>query len=156
MKSLFQVLVDREIILNNPFKNFKKHKEYGSRKNLAFNEDQISEIKKNIEEKDPELWLFIQFIYYCFLRPNEIRQLEHRYIHPVEKQIFIPSNISKNGKDYTLYFWKHSGVIAAYKAGVDIKTIQSQCRHHSLEQTDIYLKSLGLGVSQAMNKIPEL
>lgn len=99
MKSLFQVLVDREIILNNPFKNFKKHKESESRKNLAFNEDQISEIKKNIEEKDPELWLFIQFIYYCFLRPNEIRQLEHRYNHLEDKKIFIPSNISKNGKE---------------------------------------------------------
>ena len=58
--------------------------------------------------------------------------------------------------DYTLYSWKHSGVVAAYNAGVDIKTIQNQCRHHSLEQTDVYLKSLGLGVSKAMNKIPNL
>jgi len=213
MKSLFQVLVDREVILNNLFKNFKKHKESGSRKNLAFNVGQITRIKKIVEEKDPELWLFIQFIYYCFLRPNEIRQLEHRYIQHDDKKIFIPSNISKNGKDgyvsipdafynlllaseyfnreqryifqtkfevkpisknvmgnrfrelikemnlgkdYTLYSWKHSGVVAAYNAGVDIKTIQNQCRHQSLEQTDIYLKSLGLGVSQAMNKIPEL
>jgi len=60
------------------------------------------------------------------------------------------------GKDYTLYSWKHSGVVAAYNAGVDIKTIQGQCRHQGLEQTDIYLKSLGLGVSLAMNKIPKL
>ena len=213
MKSLFQVLVEREIILNNPFKNIKKHKESQSSKNLAFNVDQITRIKKIIEEKDPQLWLFIQFIYYCFLRPNEIRQLEHRYVHLDDKKIFIPSQISKNGKDgyvsipdnfynllleseyfnrkqqyifqarrqgepisknvmcrrfhelikdlklgedYTLYSWKHSGVVAAYNAGVDIKTIQSQCRHQSLEQTDIYLKSLGLGVSQAMNKIPQL
>ena len=60
------------------------------------------------------------------------------------------------GSDYTLYSWKHSGVVAAYNAGIDIKTIQNQCRHHSLEQTDIYLKSLGLGVSQAINQIPKL
>jgi integrase len=59
-------------------------------------------------------------------------------------------------KDYTLYSWKHSGVVAAYKAGIDIKTIQSQCRHQSLEQTDIYLKSLGLNVNLAINKMPEL
>jgi integrase len=213
MKSLFQVLIEREIILNNPFKNIKKHKESQSRKNLAFNVGQITRIKKIIEEKDPQLWLFIQFIYYCFLRPNEIRQLEHKYVHLDDKKIFIPSQISKNGKDgyvsipdnfynllreseyfkgeqqyifqargrgepisknvmcrrfhelikdlnlgedYTLYSWKHSGVVAAYNAGVDIKTIQSQCRHQSLEQTDIYLKSLGLGVSHAMNKIPHL
>jgi len=60
------------------------------------------------------------------------------------------------GSDYTLYSWKHSGVVAAYNAGVDIKTIQSQCRHQSLEQTDIYLKSLGLGINKAINKIPGL
>jgi integrase len=213
MKSLFQVLVEREIIATNPFKGVAKHKESASSRNLAFSENQIEKIKEIIEEKDPMLWMFIQFIYYCFLRPNEIRQLEHRFINLEEKKIYVPGNVSKNGKDgyvsipdtfcgllneseyfnqedryvfqakfktipvsknvmgyrfrklvkelnlgkdYTLYSWKHSGVVAAYNAGVDIKTIQNQCRHQSLEQTDIYLKSLGLGVSLAMNKIPKL
>ncbi|MGA1976248.1 MAG: tyrosine-type recombinase/integrase [Bacteroidales bacterium] len=213
MKSLFQVLVEHEIIRNNPFKNLKKHKEGESRKNMAFNEEQMERMKKTIEEKDPSLWLFIQFIYYCYLRPNEVRQLKHSYLHMDKNQIFIPGYISKNGKDgyvtipesflnvlieskefssrqefifqsrdklkpisknvmgsrfrmltrdlnldkdYTFYLWKHSGVVEAYKAGIDIKTIQSQCRHQSLEQTDIYLKSLGLNVSLAINKMPEL
>jgi len=213
LKSLFQLLVDREILASNPFRSIKKHKESASRKNLAFSPEQIVKMKDILEEKDPLLWLFIQFIYYCYLRPNEIRQLKHSYIQLGEKQIFIPAHISKNGKDgyvtipdtfyqelmqskefglgqeyvfqskrskspvsknmmgtrfhnlvkglnlsqdYTLYSWKHSGVVAAYNAGVDIKTIQRQCRHHSLELTDIYLKSLGLGVSQAMNRIPGL
>ena len=213
IKSLFQVMVEREIILNNPFKNLKKHKEAESRKNLAFTPKQMAAIKKIVEEKDPSLWLFIRFIYYCYLRPNEVRQLKHSYFQMEKSQIFVPGHISKNGKegyvsipetfkkelikskefkseqeyvfqgrnsknppsknvmgyryhkmikdlklntDYTLYSWKHSGVVAAYNAGVDIKTIQNQCRHHSLEQTDIYLKSLGLGVSKAMNKIPNL
>jgi integrase len=213
LKSLFQVLVEREIILNNPFRNLKKHKEGESRKNMAFNEKQMDVIKKIVEEKDPELWLFIQFIYYCYLRPNEVPQLKHSYFQMDKNQIFIPAHISKNGKDgyvtiprvfhsiiygskefnspreylftgrdnteplsknvmgsrfrnltkelnlgkdYTLYSWKHSGVVAAYNAGIDIKTIQSQCRHQSLEQTDIYLKSLGLNVNLAINRIPEL
>ncbi len=213
MKSLFQLMVEREVIGQNPFKNMAKHKESTSRKNLAFSKDQIETIKEIVEKKNPELWIFIQFIYYCYLRPNEIRQLEYRYFNMEERKIFVPSSISKNGKDgyvfipesfykqlkksevvnsgkqyifqtkegnkpfsknvmterfrklikelnlgsdYTLYSWKHSGVVAAYNAGIDIKTIQNQCRHHSLEQTDIYLKSLGLGVSQAINQIPKL
>jgi integrase len=213
LKSLFQVLVDHEVIRNNPFKNLKKHKEGESRRNIAFNEKQMAGIKKILEEKDPGLWLFVQFIYYCFLRPNEVRQLKHSYLHLDKNQIYIPGHISKNGKegyvtmpesfhsalarskefnsgqeyvfqsrgevkpisknvmglryrtltknlklskDYTLYSWKHSGVVAAYKAGIDIKTIQGQCRHQSLEQTDFYLKSLGLNVNLAVNKMPEL
>ena len=180
---------------------------------MAFNEKQMTMIKKILQEKDPNLWLFIQFIYYCYLRPNEVRQLKHSYLHLDKNQIYVPGHISKNGKegymtmpdsfhnvlleskeftsgqeyvfqsrdkekpisknvmgeryrnltknlklskDYTLYSWKHSGVVAAYKAGIDIKTIQSQCRHQSLEQTDIYLKSLGLNVNQVVNKMPKL
>lgn len=47
-----------------------------------------------------------------------------------------------------LYSWKHTGNVNAYLAGVDIKSIQSQNRHHSLEMTEIYLKSLGLRISK--------
>ncbi len=180
---------------------------------MAFNEKQMAAIKKILQEKDPGMWLFIQFIYYCYLRPYEVRQLKHSFLRLDKNQIYVPGHISKNGKegyvtmpesfcgvlteskefnsgqeyffqsrgevkpisknvmgvryrnltkdlnlssDYTLYSWKHSGVVAAYRAGIDIKTIQSQCRHQSLEQTDIYLKSLGLNVNLAVNKMPEL
>ena len=66
---------------------------------MAFNEDQMDGIKKIVEEKDPYLWLFIQLIYYCYLRPNEVRQLKHSYFQLDKYQIFIPGYISKNGKD---------------------------------------------------------
>lgn len=49
---------------------------------------------------------------------------------------------------YTLYSWKHTGVVNAYKAGVDIKSIQMQLRHSSIEQSDTYLKSLGFGKNE--------
>jgi len=47
-------------------------------------------------------------------------------------------------KDLTLYSWKHTGVIAAYKAKIGPYEIMRQLRHHSLDMTMIYLKSLGL------------
>jgi integrase len=49
-----------------------------------------------------------------------------------------------NDKPYDLYGWKHTGVIALYKATKDVKLIQRQCRHKSLDQTDKYLRDLGL------------
>lgn len=48
-----------------------------------------------------------------------------------------------NQKDYTLYGYKHSGAVALYRATKDIKLVQSQCRHTSSTQTDIYLRDLG-------------
>ena len=47
-------------------------------------------------------------------------------------------------KGYTLYSWKHTGAVNAYRAGVGIKELQSMLRHSSVQITDIYLKSLGL------------
>lgn len=55
----------------------------------------------------------------------------------------ILKNLSLDN-DHTLYSWKHTGVVQAYKNGVNIKSIQLQCRHYSIAQTDEYLKSLGI------------
>ncbi|MBO0951223.1 tyrosine-type recombinase/integrase [Fibrella forsythiae] len=46
--------------------------------------------------------------------------------------------------ELTLYGWKHTGVCNAYRAGADIMWIQKQLRHASLDDTQIYLRSLGL------------
>lgn len=54
--------------------------------------------------------------------------------------------------ELTLYSWKHTGNVNAYLAGVDIKSIQSQNRHHSLEMTEIYLRSLGLRVAKDLKE----
>ncbi|MEM7510360.1 MAG: site-specific integrase [Bacteroidota bacterium] len=50
------------------------------------------------------------------------------------------------------YSWKHTGVCDAYRAGVDIRAIQEQCRHHSLEMTEQYLRSLGLRIHSQLKK----
>ena len=61
------------------------------------------------------------------------------------------------GKEFTLYSWKHTGVVNAYKNGVDIKALQLQCRHHSVSQTDTYLKSLGFMDNEEFRQgIPEI
>ena len=46
--------------------------------------------------------------------------------------------------EYKLYSWKHTGAVALAKAGVGLKAIQLQLRHHSLDQTDEYLRQLGV------------
>ncbi len=47
-------------------------------------------------------------------------------------------------KKYAIYGWKHTGVSEHYKITKDIKFIQMQCRHSSLDETNKYLKGLGL------------
>ncbi len=60
-------------------------------------------------------------------------------------------------KNYSLYCWKHTGVVEYYKMGCGIKFIQMQCRHSSLDETDKYLKSLGLFENdEILNNAPEI
>jgi integrase len=51
-----------------------------------------------MEEKDPELLLFTQFIYYCFLRPKEIRFLKVSDILWDSMKIQVRTEVAKNGR----------------------------------------------------------
>ncbi|MEL6675503.1 MAG: tyrosine-type recombinase/integrase [Bacteroidota bacterium] len=55
--------------------------------------------------------------------------------------------------ELTGYSWKHTGVCNAYRAGADIKAIQDQCRHHSLEETEKYMRSLGLRINRGLKGV---
>jgi len=45
---------------------------------------------------------------------------------------------------YAFYSWKHTGAVKAVKAGINLKDLQLQLRHHSLDQVNEYLKDLGV------------
>lgn len=73
--------------------------------------------------------------------------------------ILFSEIVRKNNlpKDYSLYCLKRTGVVEYYKKGCGIKFIKEQCRHSSLEQTDKYLKSLGLFENEEILKnAPEI
>lgn len=62
-----------------------------------------------------------------------------RNTHMLEK-----TGLNKLGKRFALYSYKHSGAISLYRATKDIKLLQRQMRHKNLEQTNAYLRDLGL------------
>ena len=169
-----------------------------------FQKHQIKLLKDYISENEPELWFFIQFIYYCFIRPrSELRILKVSSILFDDRQILIPGkDVAKNNQSwyvsipdafwpevkkiihrspneyifesskfpgnptgmnhfgrlhrkilksfafdteqYKLYSWKHTGAVMAAKAGVGLKALQIQLRHHSLDQVNDYLRQMGV------------
>ncbi len=212
--AVFNDIAEREECINkadNPFSGIKKRKEMQSHKNIAYRGEEKNLLLNAIKNEDEELYKFVQFIYYTFMRPNEIRQLQVYNVLLDDNRIFIEAHKSKNKKDayvtipppfkhtlinligkkpsraylfpgkqaqmvskntmsrrhrdvlsqfdftgdHTLYSWKHTGVVDGYRAGVDIKSLQLQLRHHSLEETDTYLKSLGMYSNKAiLTKMP--
>lgn len=60
-------------------------------------------------------------------------------------------------KEYSIYSFKHTGAIMAVNAGVPVKDIQMQMRHHSLDITDKYLSQMMAVDSEAIrNKMPDI
>ncbi|AEE53716.1 tyrosine-type recombinase/integrase [Haliscomenobacter hydrossis] len=166
-----------------------------------FQKFQIKKLSSAIQAKDPQLWTFVQFLYYCFVRPRELVFLRAGNVLLESEQIYIPGEVSKNkkseyvsipkaflpslqyildlpperllfpspqditkplgfdkmyrrhqkilkengfGKGYVLYSWKHTGAVQAVKAGITLKELQIQLRHHSLDQVDQYLRQMGV------------
>lgn len=63
----------------------------------------------------------------------------------------------KYAKGYTFYSWKHTGVIAAYRAGISPAAIRRQTGHRSWVSFEKYLNSLGLFENtEVLNNYPTL
>ncbi len=83
--------------------------------------------------------------YYLFgqdQKPGE-KRVGYLYFYNRNRKIFEQLGLDKASMRYSVYSYKHSGVISLYKATKDIKLVQSQCRHKGLEQTNSYLRDLG-------------
>ena len=64
-----------------------------------FTKSQMSYLIGAIKQSDKDLWFFVQFIYYCFLRPRtELRMLRVGDIILEDKKILARAEIAKNKK----------------------------------------------------------
>lgn len=82
----------------NPFAKIKKQKESPTPA-LYFQGSDIRRIKKVMIVRDPVLWLYCQFIYYCFIRPGELRLIKVADILLSDARIVVRKEVSKNGKE---------------------------------------------------------
>jgi len=175
-----------------------------------FTDKQILNLKNEIRQENPQLWLCVQLLFYCFIRPGEIRflkisdiNLDYSFIeiraefskNKKTQKVAIPDKfakelefirnfpnnyylVSKSGRPgadqlsikwiynahlaflqrlkitgrYSFYSWKHTGVVKCVQAGLNIRDIQNQLRHHSLDMVQIYLQNLGVLQSEDLKK----
>lgn len=100
-------------------------------------------LKKILEAMDLSKHEPTDFIFGPGSKPGP-RSMSYEYFYSRNKRIFTKIGLDKSTLQYSVYSYKHSGVISLYKATKDIKLVQSQCRHQSLEQTNNYLRDLEL------------
>jgi integrase len=88
LSSLLQTLVDNELIKENFVKNINVLKAKPER-NKTYSNTQEIDILRYVEENDPILLLFIQFITYNFLRPVEVCRLKVGDLDLEGKKLFV-------------------------------------------------------------------
>lgn len=89
---------------------------------------------KNLMERGPNEWLFPD------LRDGT-KPIGPNTMNKRHRKILNEAGFSV---DHKLYSWKHTGAVACVKAGISLKELQIQLRHHSLKEVDEYLKQLGV------------
>ena len=93
---MWTLFTAREILTVNPFLKVNKRKGV-SGQHIPYSADQVKEFKKVCLQKvgDEQLWLFVNFIYFGFLRPaEEAQKLQIKHI--LNRTIVIPGEIAKN------------------------------------------------------------
>lgn len=98
LKSLFATLKKQKRVYQNPFLDTLalKQNPCGAK---WFQINQQAILKKRILSDAPHIWLPVQYLYYCFIRPIEMRRLTVSDVNMCEGTINIPADKSKNKKN---------------------------------------------------------
>ncbi|GAB2798841.1 hypothetical protein GCM10027275_50640 [Rhabdobacter roseus] len=96
LRTMWAFLINREILKDNPFLKLQKRKGR-STQHIPYTPAQVRTFKKICldDVEDHQLWLFVNFLYYCFLRPREEAQ-KLRIKHILKKTIVVPAELAKN------------------------------------------------------------
>lgn len=97
LSTIFNLIVDREMMPKNPFKGLANQPETEGA-HIPFDADQKDELKKHLEKHHPGLLFFVKFIYHCFIRPKELLRVKIGDINIESRSIIIYGKRSKNRK----------------------------------------------------------
>jgi integrase len=91
-------MIDRKYLGNNPTTGILPRK-VGKKKREVIPERSRKEIFDYFEEYNPNFLTLSLCVYFCFIRRTEISKLKVRHVDLISDTIFIPKEVSKNGKD---------------------------------------------------------
>ncbi len=102
LRTIFNFLVKREYIYNNPF-NKVEYLPAEEKRPRPYNDAELNLLIENCPIYDPQLWIICQFVFYCALRPVEITRLKINNINLDTGLIYIDGNMSKNKRCQTVH-----------------------------------------------------
>ena len=160
ISSLFTTLEDNELIKDNFVKKIKNLKTTPER-NKTYTPTMQKDIYEYMQEKDPILLLFVQFISYNLLRPIEVCRLKIEDIDIKDKRLYvkaknkavkikiIPDHLLKEIPDLS-DLSKKSFLFTPEKIGGDWEANDTNRRDHFSKRFKKVKDHFGLGVNYGM------
>ena len=97
--SLVGAMVELTLLETNPFLGMRSLKELKTKRNRGLNEEEAVELKIALMQHRYSLWLYVQFVFYCWLRPREISLLRCNNFDMKKGVIYVRANDTKGKKD---------------------------------------------------------
>jgi integrase len=99
LRQLFIYLVKKKHIFKNPMPEVPKVPNKVDMSARPINNADVAKLKDMIKRHDPQLWLAIQFEFYCYIRPgNELRHMKINWIDFTAGTITVPAYMEINGE----------------------------------------------------------
>lgn len=100
IRMFFKFLLDRKKIFINPMPPIPKLPNRVDNSAKPIRHGDVALFKEIIKKNDPQLWLAIQFQFYCFTRPGqELRLMKLNWIDFYSGTITIPAYMEYNGEN---------------------------------------------------------
>lgn len=138
MKIFFNYLVDRDLIVKNPFRKIKKHPESKSTRNYAYSEKELEILFPFLQTNHKQLYYFCRFVYALYVRPNEAARLQIKDVNFSNWTINIYPDISKTKR------YRVAIIPDSYKAMFEEMNLQSY-------PSDYFIFSKGCKPGEAYN-----
>ena len=98
LRSIFAEIVDADYCKINPFNDIRNLKEEVTIANIPPTDDEMKLICDHLQKHNYGFYVFYMIIYYCGIRPDEVRQLRIKNLDFENECFNLPGEITKNGK----------------------------------------------------------
>lgn len=101
LHTIFNVLVEYQFALENPFKGIPKKKARGKNRE-AIPDEVLAKIIEKVQQTDPRFMIAIHLLYYCGIRPTEITKLRIADFRFDQSVVLLRHDQTKNGRDASI------------------------------------------------------
>lgn len=99
LRSIFYEVLEAEYTKYNPFNDIRNLKVVKTPANIPPTDEEMRLICNELRDKNYGFYIFYMIIYYCGIRPDELRNLKIKNLDFENKNINVDAEFSKNGRD---------------------------------------------------------